>query len=180
MMSLLLIPVLGFSLFPESEKPIITIDIETEPGSNLTHTDKVVRKVEQKLLTFTEIDHISANAGKGNPRIYYNEFQRQNSANFGQIIVYLNEKTKVPDIIRFADKARSDLARFPGVKIEVKRFQQGPPISAPIEMRIMGNNLDTLDILSTKVEKLMKEKSGSMYVRNDLKYVKSDIVVRCR
>ena len=177
MMSLLLIPVLGFSLFPESEKPIITIDIETEPGSNLTHTDKVVRKVEQKLLTFTEIDHISANAGKGNPRIYYNEFQRQNSANFGQIIVYLNEKTKVPDIIRFADKARSALASFPGVKIEVKRFQQGPPISAPIEMRIMGNNLDTLDILSTKVEKLMKEKSGSMYVRNDLKYVKSDIVV---
>ncbi len=176
-LSLTLIPILGFSLFPESEKPIITIDIETEPGSNLTHTDKVVRKVEQKLLTFTEIDHISANAGKGNPRIYYNEFQRQNSANFGQIIVYLNEKTKVPDIIRFADKVRSALASFPGVKIEVKRFQQGPPISAPIEMRIMGNNLDTLDILSTKVEKLMKEKSGSMYVRNDLKYVKSDIVV---
>jgi multidrug efflux pump subunit AcrB len=98
-------------------------------------------------------------------------------SNFGQIIVYLNEKTKVPDIIRFADKVRSALASFPGVKIEVKRFQQGPPISAPIEMRIMGNNLDTLDILSTKVEKLMKEKSGSMYVRNDLKYVKSDIVV---
>jgi multidrug efflux pump subunit AcrB len=177
MMSLLLIPILGFSLFPESEKPIITIDIETEPGSNLMHTDKVVRKVEQKLLTYAEIDHISANAGKGNPRIYYNEFQRQNSPNFGQIIVYLNEKTKVPEIIKFADKVRTDLARFPGVKIEVKRFQQGPPISAPIEMRIMGNNLDTLDILSTKVEKLMKEKSGSMYVRNDLKYIKSDIIV---
>ncbi len=177
MLSLLLIPILGFSLFPESEKPIITIDIETEPGSNLSHTDKVVRKVEQKLLTFSEIDHISANAGKGNPRIYYNEFQRQNSPNYGQIIVYLNEKTKVPDIIKFADKTRTALSGFPGVKIEVKRFQQGPPISAPVEMRIMGNNLDTLDILSTKVEKLIKERSGSMYVRNDLKYVKSDIIV---
>ncbi|MBP6445677.1 MAG: efflux RND transporter permease subunit [Saprospiraceae bacterium] len=177
MLSLLLIPILGFSLFPESEKPIITIDIETEPGSNLSHTDKVVRKVEQKLLTFSEIVHISANAGKGNPRIYYNEFQRQNSPNYGQIIVYLNEKTKVPDIIKFADKTRTALSGFPGVKIEVKRFQQGPPISAPVEMRIMGNNLDTLDILSTKVEKLIKERSGSMYVRNDLKYVKSDIIV---
>ena len=177
MLSLLLIPILGFSLFPESEKPIITIDIETEPGSNLSHTDKVVRKVEQKLLTFSEIDHISANAGKGNPRIYYNEFQRQNSPNYGQIIVYLNEKTKVPDIIKFADKTRTALSGFPGVKIEVKRFQQGSPISAPVEMRIMGNNLDTLDILSTKVEKLIKERSGSMYVRNDLKYVKSDIIV---
>jgi len=170
-------PVLGFSLFPESEKPIVTIDIETEPGSNLTHTDKVVRKVEQKLLSFPEIDHISANAGKGNPRIYYNEFQRQNSSNFGQIIVYLDEKTKVPEIIKFAEKARTELANFPGVRIEVKRFQQGPPITAPVEMRIIGNNLDTLDQLSAKVEKLVKARQGTMYVRNDLKYVKSDIIV---
>lgn len=176
-LSLLLVPVLGFSLFPESEKPIITIDIETEPGSNLAHTDKIVYKVEQKILTFPEIDHISANAGKGNPRIYYNEFQKQNSPNFGQIIVYLNEKTKVPDIIRFAEKARNELVDIPGVRIEVKRFQQGPPITAPVEMRILGNNLDTLDQLSTKVERLIKERQGTMYVRNDLKYVKSDIIV---
>jgi len=176
-LSLMLVPVLGFSLFPESEKPIVTIDIETEPGSNLTHTDKVVRKVEQKLLSFPEIDHISANAGKGNPRIYYNEFQRQNSSNFGQIIVYLDEKTKVPEIIKFAEKARTELANFPGVRIEVKRFQQGPPITAPVEMRIIGNNLDTLDQLSAKVEKLVKARQGTMYVRNDLKYVKSDIIV---
>lgn len=176
-LSLMLVPVLGFSLFPESEKPIVTIDIETEPGSNLTHTDKVVRKVEQKLLSFPEIDHISANAGKGNPRIYYNEFQRQNSSNFGQIIVYLDEKTKVPEIIKFAEKARTELANFPGVRIEVKRFQQGPPITAPVEMRIIGNNLDTLDKLSAKVEKLVKARQGTMYVRNDLKYVKSDIIV---
>ena len=156
MLSLLLVPALGFSLFPESEKPIITIDIETEPGSNLSYTDRVVRKVEQQLLAFPEIDHISANAGKGNPRIYYNEFQKQNSPNFGQIVVYLHEKTKVPEIIQFAEKARNELANIPGVRIEVKRFQQGPPITAPVEMRILGNNLDTLDQLSAKIENVFK------------------------
>ena len=175
--SLMLVPVLGFSLFPQSEKPILTVEIETEPGSNLAHTDKVVRKIEQKLLSFPGIDHISSNAGKGNPRIYYNEFQKQNSPNFGQIVVYLHEKAKVPEIIKVAEKARMELANIPGARVEVKRFQQGPPITAPVEMRIIGSNLDTLDALSSKVEKLIKEKSGTMYVRNDLKYVKSDLVV---
>jgi len=175
--SLTLVPALGFSLFPESEKPIITIDIETEPGSNLEHTDKVVRKIEQRLLQMPEIDHISANAGKGNPRIYYNEFQRQNASNVGQIMVYLDYKAHVPEVIAFAEKARKELSDFPGVKIEVKRFQQGPPITAPIEMRVIGSNLDTLDQLSTRIETLIKEKSGTMYVRNDLKYQRSDIVV---
>ena len=84
--SLLLVPVLGFSLFPESEKPIITIDIETEPGTNLLQTDKVVRKIEKQILKLPEVSHISANVGKGNPRIYYNEFQKQNAANIGQIL----------------------------------------------------------------------------------------------
>ncbi len=175
--SLLLVPSLGFSLFPESEKPILTIDIETEPGSNLHYTDMIVRKVEKELLSMPEVEYISANAGKGNPRIYYNEFQRQNSANFGQVIVYLNEKAHVPEIVQFAEKARNTLSKMPGVKIEVKRFQQGPPITAPVELRILGNNLDTLDKLSTSIEKIVKTRQGTMYVRNDLKYVKSDIVV---
>lgn len=175
--SLLLVPRLGFSLFPESEKPIITIDVETEPGSNLEHTDLVIRKIEQKLLEMPEIDHISANVGKGNPRIYYNEFQKQIASNRGQIIVHLDYKAEVTEIKAFAEKARKMLSDFPGVRIEVKRFQQGPPVTAPIEMRITGNNLDTLDQLSTKIESLVKSRTGTMYVRNDLKYQRSDIVV---
>lgn len=175
--SLLLIPVLGFSLFPESEKPIITIDIETESGSNLDHTDKVVRKIEKYLLQSPEIDHFSSNVGKGNPRIYYNEFQKQNSSNIAQIMVYLDEKAHVPEIIAFANKARHDLSVFAGAKIEVKRFQQGPPITAPIEMRILGTNLDTLDALSKQVENIFKKTKGTLYIRNDLKYQNSDITI---
>ncbi|MFZ1702848.1 MAG: efflux RND transporter permease subunit, partial [Saprospiraceae bacterium] len=175
--SLLLVPKLGFSLFPESEKPILTIDIETEPGTNLAHTDKVVRTLEKQILQMPEVDHISANVGKGNPRIYYNEFQRQNAENIGQIIVYMDTKTSVPEVAKFAEKTRNSLVGVPGTKIEVKRFQQGPPISAPIEMRILGNNLDTLQQLSNKVEGIIKGMDGAMYVRNDLKYQSSDLVV---
>ncbi|MBK9736106.1 MAG: efflux RND transporter permease subunit [Saprospiraceae bacterium] len=176
-LSLLLVPILGFSLFPESEKPIITIDIETEPGSNIEHTDKIVRKLEHKLLSMNEVDHISANIGKGNPRIYYNEFQKQNAGNIGQVIVYLDENAHVPEIEAFAEKARIELSTMPGTKVEVKRFQQGPPITAPIEMRILGSNLDTLDQLTGKIEKLIASTEGSRYVRNDLKFKKSDIVI---
>ncbi len=175
--SLLLIPVLGFSLFPESEKPIVVIDIETEPGSNLLHTDRVTRKIEQKLLNRGDIDHISTNVGKGNPRIYYNEFQSQNAANHAQIIAYINPKAKSPEIQQFAESVRREVRDIPGVHVEVKRFQQGPPISAPIEMRIIGNHLDTLERLSGAVENIIRSMPASMYVRNNLKYTMSDIKI---
>jgi multidrug efflux pump subunit AcrB len=175
--SLMLVPSLGFSLFPESEKPILTIDIETEPGSNLYHTDRVVRKVEKYLLEQPEVVKVSSNTGKGNPRIYYNEFQKQNRENIGQIIVYLDEKTHVPAIVDFATKIRKDFGSFPGANIEVKRFSQGPPVTAPIEMRILGTNLDTLEMLGAKVEKIFESKKGALYIRNDLRYQNADVSI---
>lgn len=175
--ALMLVPIIGFSLFPESEKPVINVEVETEPGSNLAHTDRIVRQLEQRLLTMPEVRHVATNVGRGNPRIYYNEFQRQHATNFGQLMVYLDHNAHVPEIVDFAEKARSALGDLPGAKVEVKRFQQGPPISAPIEIRILGNNLDSLERLSAEVELIMRNREGSLYVRNDLKYEKSDVVV---
>jgi multidrug efflux pump subunit AcrB len=175
--SLLLVPVLGFSLFPASEKPIITIDIEAEPGSNLRHTDRIAHKVEKMLHNIPEVKHFTTNVGKGNPRIYYNEFQNQNSSNFAQIIVYLDPEALVPEIEAFAEKARNQFSDMVGARVTVKRFQQGPPISAPVELRVMGNNLDTLRIVNEKIESIMKAKAGNMYVRNDAKFQQSDIVI---
>jgi len=124
------------------------------------------------------VDHISSNVGKGNPRIYYNEFQVQAKDNLGQIVVHLREHTEVPEIVAFADQVRNELSTVTGAKIEVKRFQQGPPISAPIEMRIIGTNLDTLEALGSKIEDLMKKTDGTLYVRNDLKYKKSNLNIK--
>ncbi len=176
--SFLLIPRLGLSLFPASEKPIVIIDVETEPGSNLDHTDKVIRKIEQFLLAKPGVVRIGSNAGKGNPRIYYNEFQKQSSDNIGQIMVYLPDDTEVPQIVAFADELRGELEGYAGARIEVRRFQQGNPVSAPIEMRIIGDNLDTLERLSDQMERIMRSMEGSLYVRNDLKYTKSEFSIR--
>ncbi len=176
--SFLILPKLGLSLFPASEKPIVIIDVETEPGSNLHHTDKVIRKIENYLLAKPGVERLAANAGKGNPRIYYNEFQKQSSDNVGQIMVFLADETEVPEIAAFADELREELQGFAGAQIEVRRFQQGTPVSAPIEMRIIGDDLDTLEVLSEKMEDIFRATEGSLYVGNDLKYRTTEFNIR--
>ncbi|HRG32153.1 MAG TPA: efflux RND transporter permease subunit [Saprospiraceae bacterium] len=175
--SFTLVPRLGFSLFPASEKPIIIVDIETEPTSNLKHTDKLVRKIEQFILSKPEVIRLASNVGKGNPRIYYNEFQKQNSDDAAQMMIFLDDETSVPEIVKFADQLRVELKQFAGAEAKVRRFQQGPPITAPIEMRILGSNLDTLQSLANDVEQIVNATQGALYVRNDLKFKKSDIQI---
>lgn len=175
--SFTLVPLIGSSLFPASEKPIITVDIEAEPGSNITHTNKLARKIEQYLLQKEEVKRVSTNVGKGNPRIYYNEFQKQNAEDQAQLIVYMDDDAEVPEIEAFTKTLRADLSSYAGANIYIKRFQQGPPITAPIEMRIIGNNLDTLQKLSKDIEQLMKNIDGTLYVGNSLKFENTDLVV---
>ena len=53
--SLALIPVVGFSVFPASEKPMFLINIETPLGTSLQATDSVARFVEKKIHKLAEV-----------------------------------------------------------------------------------------------------------------------------
>ena len=74
--SLSLIPVIGFSLFPSSEKPQFLIDISSPLQANIYYTDSITRQIERRLKKQPEVRYYSSNVGKGNPRIYYNVAQK--------------------------------------------------------------------------------------------------------
>jgi len=175
--SLALFKVVGFSLFPRSEKPQFLINIETPNSTSIDETDKIARYVEQELKKEKQINYITTNVGKGNPRIYYNVIQRNQSSNFAQFFVQLKEistegKTKL------IDKLREKFYSYPNAKIEVKDFEQGPPLEAPIAMRIFGENLDTLRSISMKIEEIIEKTPGTIYVNNPLANQQTDLRVK--
>ena len=176
--SLMLIPSIGFSLFPLSEKPMMMVNIETPLGSNLEATDAITRDIEADLLKRPAVRTVNANIGKGNPRVYYNTFQRETSANYSQLFVLVDPDMHVPDIIAFADTLRQAYASYPGAEIRVVQFQQGTPVIAPIDIRIVGPNLDTLRELAVGVEEIMEKTEGTLYVSNRLRRVKTDLEVQ--
>jgi len=64
-----------------------------------------------------------------------------------------------------------------GAKVEVKNFEQGPPVTAPVEVRLSGENLDTLRALAAQVEQLVKSTPGTIYVNNPVANLKTDVRV---
>lgn len=176
-MSLGLFKVVGFSLFPKSEKPQFLINIETPNSTNIFETDRVARYVEDELKKEDEIVYFTTNVGKGNPRIYYNVVGRSESSNIAQFFVQTKnispeKKTKL------IDELREKFMYYPNAKIEVKDFEQGPPLEAPIAMRIFGENLDTLRNISMRVEQLIKNTEGTIYVNNPLANQQTDLKIR--
>ncbi|WP_442590987.1 efflux RND transporter permease subunit [Pedobacter sp. AW31-3R] len=165
--SLLLVPLIGSSLFPKSEKPMFLIQIETPEGTNLNATDKVTREVESKLKAVPEISSFSSNVGKGNPLIYYNVIPHNESENFAEIFVQvegLNTREKVEVI----EKLRKQLEIYPGAVIKVKDFEQGPPVEAPLAYRLYAEDLTALRQTAVEVAAMIGKVEGTIYVNNPL------------
>lgn len=169
--------IIGFSLFPPSEKPQFMINITAPPQSNLLYTNSITRQIEQALKKEPLVKYYASNVGKGNPRIYYNVIQRNEQSDFAQVFVQLGDETNPTDKQALMEKLRKAWTPYPGAKVEVKDFEQGPPVVAPVEVRIFGDDLDTLRELASRVEGMLQKTPGTMYVDNPVDLLKSDIRV---
>jgi len=174
--SLSLIPVVGFSLFPKAGMKQFFITVETPKGSSINETDKAVRFVESVVSKRPDIVYYMSNIGKGNPMIYYNSFQKSEQNNLGELLCEMTPKTQ-PEITRFLDELRDTLNTYVNARFYVTEFENGTPIDAPIALRIVGDDLDSLHSLSTRIENIMISVNGTIYVRNPLSQSLTDLKI---
>lgn len=173
-----LIPIVGFSLFPPSEKPQFMIQIAAPLQGSLQTTDSLTRRIENELRTLPSVKYFTSNVGKGNPRIYYNMNQGNENVAYADIFVQLYPDVKAKEKEKLIEELRTKWASYLGAKIEVKNFEQGVPVISPVEVRLFGDDLDTLQRLAADVENILKTTAGNVYVNNPLKNKKTDIRVQ--
>ncbi len=174
--SIAMIPSVGFSLFPASERPMFMINIETPEGTNIYETNRVAGYVENALAEVDLVKYYASNVGRGNPRIYYNVIPSQEAENKAQIFVQLYDvDAEVKE--NLIDDLRERFRFYPNAKIVVQNFEQGPPQEAPIAIRILGENLDTLRSVAGQIENLIVNTEGTIYVTNPLTTQKTDLKV---
>lgn len=175
--SLTLIPRIGFSLFPTAGIPQFAIRVYGNEGNSVAMTDALVRQIEKLLAAEPEVSGWFANVGHGNPQIYYNEIPEEQSARLGDIFVTLKSYEPRKTSVLFA-RLRSKLDQIPGARIVLKEFENGPPIEAPIAIRILGGDLDQLAALAEQVENILKNLPGTQSVDNPLRTPRTDLRVR--
>ncbi|MFY8012170.1 MAG: efflux RND transporter permease subunit [Saprospiraceae bacterium] len=176
--SLQLMPIIGFSLFPASEKPQFLIRINPPAQVNIKNTDTISRFVEKELTKISDVQFYATNVGMGNPQIYYNEVRSIKKPNFAEIFVQLDPATSVERKLFLIDSLRNEWTPFYGAKVQINNFEQGPPVIAPVEVRLLGDNLDSLRALSFKIENLIKSVPGTIYVNNPVSNLQTDLRVK--
>jgi multidrug efflux pump subunit AcrB len=168
--------VIGITFFPGAEKPQFIINATLPLQSNIEVSDSVCRRVEAELRRHPQIISYASNIGKGNPMVYYNYAQGPQKTNMAQLFCTVDhyDRIKTPALW---DSLRTVFSDYVGVQMQVKEFIQGPAVNSPIEIRLMGDSLSTLDMLAAQVEQLMDKTPGAVNIHNPLREKASELKI---
>lgn len=169
-----LIPLVGVSLFPKAEKAQFLVNVEAPEGTSLDRTDAIVRWVEDRVAERPDVVLHAASVGHDNPQVYYNVEPRQPRSSIGQVLVELDAYESGVEAVP-ALQAHFD--RYPGARVTVTEFENGPPVEAPIVFKVIGSDLPTLRELARRVEDALRSTPGTRDVRNPLGVRKTDLQV---
>ncbi len=159
-------PALAQQFFPAADRDQIQIQVELPAISAIAQTTATTKQIRQQLLAYPEISEVHWFIGSSAPRFYYNVAgNREREANYAQALVQLNTLATS----ELASQMQSELdSNFPNARIIVRQLEQGPPFDAPVEMRLFGSDLATLQQLGESVRGLMLQVSDITHTRASL------------
>ncbi len=173
--SLYMFRYVGISFFPKAEQPNLMVRASLPEGSSLDRTDQVARYMEKVLDTVPEVKYYATNVGSGNPSIYYNVIRRRSDMRFAEIYVELYNYSP-ETFARVLEDLREEFDGYPGARITVKEFEQGPPFDAPVQIYLTGTDLDVLRDISSDVEGFIREQPGAINIENQFVKTNTEIL----
>ncbi len=175
--SLALVPRIGFSLFPKAGVPQFMVRVEASEGASLAETDRAARFVESVLARHPEISNVATTVGTGHPRVYYNVSPRNERANVCDVHAEVRAHGSAA-VTRILDVVREELRAHPGARIDLEEFENGPPLEAPIAIRLLGDDTDALEAASAEVDSILRAEDGTRDVRNPSRERRTDLRVK--
>lgn len=152
--------------FPGADRTMVVVDLEMPEGTHINSTDDVTRRLEIALQDNDDVVSVAAFVGRSGPHFYYNLRSIPESPQRAQLFVEVTELAAVDRVIVWArEHARQEL---PEVSVVPRRLAQGPPVDAPIEVRLFGNDLEDLATAAEVVLGEVRAVEGSRDVRHDL------------
>ena len=159
---LLLVPQL---LFPLAERNQFVMDVWLPEGTKIETTDATVRRIETVLRQEPLIESYASFLGASAPRFYYNVNPQLPAANYAQILVNTRKVKGTPQLVAELRQRLPDVA--PEAKVFVKELQQGQILEAPVEVRISGDDIATLETLGNQAEEILRHTPGATYIHTD-------------
>jgi multidrug efflux pump len=170
-----LLPVLGFvqgsklpeQFFPVSDRDMLNLELFLPASSGIQATLEASKRVSQSLKTEAEITGVNWFVGRSGPSYYYNLMQGKDGAqNYAQAMLTTTDFEAANRLVKKLQK-QFDM-EFPQYQIVLRRLEQGPPSAAPVEIRLLGTDIEGLKSLGEELRRFALATEDVVHVRATL------------
>ncbi len=111
------------------------------------------------------LKYLTTFVGGGGPRFWFSVPPETQQLNYAQIVIETSDKHDTVALLPALQNALS--AKIPGARIDVRNLETGPPVGAPVSLRISGEDLATLRIEGEKLKNIFRSIPTAARIRDN-------------
>ncbi len=171
----LVLPVLGFAslplltpqFFPGVDRDQFHIEVDLPPGAGIAETLRLVDEIDAALATEKDIADVAWVVGRSAPAFYYNMVgDRDQAPAFAQALIRTESPAATERLL--VDLQSSLPSRFSQARFVIRGLTQGPPVNAPLELRLVGQNIDALREAGDELRAYLARVSSVVTIRTSI------------
>lgn len=158
---------IGTSFFPKDLHSVFVVNLDLPEGSPIRATREVAMEAVREIdaLEGKHIRSYTTFVGAGGPRFWLSIEPEQRSDNYAQILVHTVSKEETAEIVT---RLREELPlQISEARVRTQMLETGPPIGIPVQLRIFGEDIQTLRELAAQVKAQMRAIPGTIDVHDD-------------
>ncbi|MEM9796412.1 MAG: efflux RND transporter permease subunit [Pseudomonadota bacterium] len=142
-MGFLSLPLLTAQFFPGVDRDQFHIEVDLPPGTGIDRTETTVAALDRALRQTTGIETVTWTIGRSAPAFYYNITGGRDAApRYAQALIRTASAEASEEIVPALQRSLPTIA--PEAQVLVRGLVQGPPVGAPVELRLVGDDLTLL------------------------------------
>ena len=166
--SVLCLKLVPRSFFPDSDRAQFTVKYELPVGVKIEHTQKMIAQIEDFMSTELVgngiIDWVTFIGGV-TPRYILNHNPVQLQQQEAYMLINAESELVISDLMKKIEGFVCD--DCPNMRVSPEPTKFGPPVTAPVEVRISGLNQDKLFAYANEVKEKLRSVQGVKNVRDD-------------
>ena len=151
--------------FPPNDREIILIDLWTPYGSDIRTTGAKAAALEEYFLAQEEVFQVTSFVGNGGPR--WNLSQNIEQSNMAYAFMFV-ETVDIPSVDTILKKGSEfSNEHMPDSRVTLTKLEMGPPVGAPIQIRLTGDDIPDLYRTRDRIAEILNETPGVINIFDD-------------
>jgi multidrug efflux pump subunit AcrB len=155
----------GVLLFVEVEPRAAQIEIRYPEGTAIEKTDAAMRRIEDSIRNFENIEFILSTAGQGMGNVFAAGSGGSYLGSF--YIKFVDEDQRTGSTSELIQSFRERIGQIPGAEIKVQELEEGPPQKPPVNIEISGEDLEMLNEIAVEIKRRISSVPGLVDLRSD-------------